>query len=275
MKNLLVEPADQYHAKKEYIGSSSLKKAAISMAHFHAAWTGAEIEKTDAMDNGTLLHELFLEQNIEKYCARPLKDDGSLVASNTAIYKEFLAANPGKTPIHPNLFNNMYAALTAFANNKTAMRLLKDAIVENSAYAVDHESGLLIKARPDILGPDYIVDLKTTGKVLDNHFERGIFSNQYDLQLAHYAETVYATTGQKITHFYVLAVEQKFPFASKIYRVNPRDVQEQKNVRRQYLNEIAVCKAENNFPGYRDEIIDAIKPSFLEQNNEISFEGIG
>ena len=245
------------------------------MAHFKAAWTGAEVVPTAAMDNGTLLHELFLEQNIDKYVARPVKENGDLIASNTTIYKEFLAANPDKTPIHPDLFNNIYAALTAFTENKTAMKMLKNTEVEKSAYALDHESGLFIKARPDILGHDYIVDLKTTGKLLDNHFEKSIFSNHYDFQLAHYAETVFEATGKRIKHYYVLAVEQNFPFASKVYRINPQDVEEQKVIRRQYLNEIAVCKAENKFPGYRDEIIDAVKPNFLETNNEISFERIG
>lgn len=274
MNKLITESADIYHSKKEYIGSSSLKKAAISMAHFHAAMS-LEVQKTAAMDNGTLLHELFLEQDIEKYVARPLKEDGSLIASNTTIYKEFLAKNPNKTPIHPDLFNNMYDALTAFADNKTAMKLLKGATIEHSAYAVDHESGLLIKARPDILGTDYIVDLKTTGKILDHHYERTIFSSQYDFQLAHYAETVFATTGQKIKNYYVIAVEQNYPFASKIYKIHSGDIDTQKVIRRQYLNEIAVCKSEGKFPGYRDNIIDLIKPSFLEQETEISFEGIG
>lgn len=273
MMGIKQEPAETYHAQTEFVGSSSLKYMALSPAHFYNAWRGEAIDQTDAMINGTMLHSLLLEQDVEKFVARPQKD-GRLVASNTKDYAAFLAANPGKTPIHPDLHSQLYAALTAFIENKTAMKMLEGAKIEHSVYATDHDTGLQIKARPDIWGANYIVDLKTVSGKVDHLFQKKIFNLGYDLQMAHYAETIFAATGELITDHYIIAFEQNPPFASRIFRLSRKDMASAKATRRAYLNEIAVCLEENKWPSYREEIIEVERPAFLEVEH-VSFEGVG
>lgn len=274
MSDVVQELASRYHSHREFIGSSSLKYMALSPKHFFQAWTAPESEVTsEAMKIGNLLHDLLLEQNVDKYCARPLNEKGELVRSNSKEYAAFLALNPDKTPIHPDLHGNLYNALTAFTENKVAMKMLAGAKIEHSIYATDHESGVKIKARPDIWGPNYLVDLKSTG-TLDDSFTRTIFNLQYDFQLAHYAETIKAATGEDIKEFYVIGFERQAPFASRVYRIPREYIEQAKITRRFYLNEIALCIRENAWPSYEQTIIDVVRPKFLEPST-ITFDEVG
>lgn len=263
MNEVVRDSASEYHSKKEFISSTALRQMALSAKHFFDAWTKPGIDSTSAMDNGEFLHSLVLEQDVNKFVPRPLKD-GRLVATNTKDYAAFLDANPGKTPIHPDLFNMATECLTAFCDSKAAMNLLKDARVENSIYTTDPDTNLSIRARPDIWGSGILVDLKTTGKRLDWSFEKTIFSSGYDVQLAHYAETILAATGEEIKEFRIIAMEQNSPFGVKVYKVPTKYILEAKMIRRTYLNRIAVCLEDSMFPGYDDQIIEVERPKYLE-----------
>jgi hypothetical protein len=271
MKHVVQEPAEMYHAKKEFISSTPLKQMALSPRHFFEAWTKPEIEETEAMKNGELIHSLILEQDVKKFCARPLDEKGNLVRSNSKEYLAFLENNKGKTPVHPDLFNQMNECLTAFCENRIALEFLDKAKIEHSIYTVDHQTGLKMKARPDGWKDGVLIDVKTTGKRLDQFFIRTIFANNYDLQLAHYAECIKAATGEVIKEYYIIAIEQKAPFSSRVYRLNPSDISAAKQVHRQYLNQIKVCLDDNKFPSYVNEVIEAEKPSYMESTSELNF----
>ncbi len=265
----VTELAEIYHANREYVGSTELKQMSLSPKHFYKAWKGDPTEATEAMETGTLLHDLLLEQNVDKYCARPLNEKGELVRSNSKEYAAFLANNVGKTPIRPELHSNLYEALTAFTENKTAMKMLSGARIEHSFYSVDHESGIKVKARPDILGDGYLVDLKTVTGTLEN-FERTIFNNNFDFQLCHYGEVV----EEKINDYYLIGFEQK-TFASKVFKIPRSYIEEAKAKRRFFLNEIAVCLHENLWPSYEQSIIEVERPKFLDNSMTLAFEGVG
>lgn len=270
---VMTEPADLYHANREYIGSTELRKSKQSMRHFHEAWKNGGGETTDAMDNGTMLHALLLEQDVAKFCARPLNEKGELVRSNSKEYAAFLAANEGKTPIHPTMYNGMENALTAFCENKTAMKMIEKAKHELSVYATCPHTGMKVKCRPDVWGDGFIMDLKSTTKPLDDSYLRTIFTNAFPFQLAHYGETILAATGEIIKDYYILGFEQQAPYASKIYRIPLLYIEEARALRLQWLNEIKVCMEDNKWPMYRDEIITVERPAYMSAGDEISFGG--
>lgn len=267
------EQAEIYHANKGFVSSSPLKKMKKSPAHFYDAWVGANPDVTDEMEKGTAIHSLLLEQDIAKYVRRPVKEDGSLVRSNAKEYKEWLAnQKQGAIPVEPEFFDNFSNMLDSFVANKKAMEMLTNAKIENSVYAKCPETELLIKARPDIWGNGYMVDLKSTSNM--DQFESNIFKMGYDIQAAHYFETVRAATGEVITEFYFIAYESKSPFGSQIFRLTERDIQKAIGKRREWMNEIAVCVKDNYWPSYSDEIREARRPAYLDEA-ELSFEGVG
>jgi hypothetical protein len=266
------EPDEVYHANREFIGSSELRKMELSPKHFLTAWKGPRDEEaTEAQETGKFLHSLLLERDITKYVARPLDEKGSLVRSNSKDYAAFLAANTGKTPIHPDIYNKAKEALAAFSENKMIDGLMKNARIENSVYAIDHASGLKVKARPDVWGPGYIVDLKST-KAIDNHYERTIFSSRFDFQLAHYAETIKQATGELIKDYYILAFERQAPYGMKLFRIPIQYINEQIEIRRVYLEEISVCQKLGQFPGFKAEIVEVHRPAFMNATNAFELE---
>jgi hypothetical protein len=266
------EPDEVYHANREFIGSSELRRMEQSPKHFHTAWKGPRDEdSTEAQEIGKFLHSLLLERDITKYVARPVDEKGALVRSNSKEYAAFLAANAGKNPIHPDIYNKAKDALASFQENQMIDGLIRNARIENSVYAIDHHSGLKVKARPDIWGPGFIVDLKST-KTVDNHFERAIFANRYDFQLAHYAETIKQATGEIIKDFYILAFERQAPYGMKLFKIPKIYIDQQAEVRKIYLDEIAACQKVGQFPGFKAEIIEVHRPNFMSATNAFDLE---
>lgn len=264
-------PAAEYHALADFIGSSSLMAMDKSPKHFHHAWT-KPTEPTAAMTKGTLIHSLLLEQDISHYVPRPLNEKGDLVRSNSKEYQAFLDANPGKTPIHPDDYEPMYEMLTAFCDNKRAMDILKDSRIEHSVFAQDPETGLLLKARPDIWGSSFLADLKSTANIA--RFERQIFQEMYDVRLAHYAKTIEYATGESLEEFFFIVYESSAPYCSKIFRMKRADMDAAKEKWRMLINQVSVCMKNNAFPGFDDSIQLVERPKFLEAE-ALTFEGVG
>lgn len=264
-------PSAEYHAISDAIGSSSLMAMDQSPRHFHHAWTTPG-ESTPARTKGTMLHSLLLEQDIGHYIPRPLNEKGDLVRSNSKEYAEFLAANPGKTPIHPDDYEPMYQMLTAFCENKRAMDMMNGARIENSVFAKDPETGLLLKARPDIWGTGYMADLKSTSNI--RGFERQIFREMYDVRLAHYAKVIEYTTGEMIEEFFFISYESGAPYCSKIFLMRKSDMEAAKAKWRTLINQVSVCIKNRAWPGFEDSIHLVVRPKFLEEET-ITFEEVG
>lgn len=263
------EPADEYHAKREYISSSPLAQMAKSPLHFHTAWT-TPTEPTDAMDKGSFMHSLLLEQDIDRYACRPTKD-GRLVASNTKDYAAWLAQHPGKTPIHPDFYNEALAILTAACTNKTFLKAFEACDKEVSFYAKHEQTGLHLKARPDMIARDFsfILDLKSTADIMK--FERQLFSLAYDVRLVHYVQTCQAVSGLEIPEIYFFAIESAAPYASKMFKLSRNAVERATSQWTQYMNEVSACVADGKFPGFDERIIEVDRPAYLELETEQVF----
>lgn len=297
----LNEPAEVYHAEAGYISSSPLPFMGLSPAHFFARWNNG-VEPTQEMDNGSFIHSLCLEQDINQYVARPVNEKGDLVRSNSKEYKEFLAANVGKKPIKPELYKSANEVLDAICINKPYMNLYDHSEAEVSIYAIDEETGLPLKARTDLM-PKWLVeailkqdmslfakmgkpenlfvhDLKSTGNL--RAFKNQIFVAGYNVRLMHYWQTIRSLVKQSFNFDIGLpgqlsftAIEQSAPFGSQNHRLKPFEIQESYNVWRQYINTISACLQDGYFPGYATDWIDVERPSYLQLSDDLDFTGVG
>lgn len=270
---VFTEKAEDYHAQKAHVSSSPLKQMRKSPAHFYDAWQGKNLNVTHEMEKGTAIHSLLLEQDIWRYVRRPVDAEGKMIRSNSKDYKTWAEKlEPGQVPVEPEFFDNFEAMLDSFVSNSKAMEMLNKAKVEQSVYAQDPATNLYIKARPDIWGAGFAADLKSTTNM--DSFERNIFAMGYDVQAAHYLETIKAATGEDITEFYFIAYEQKSPFGSQIFRLSEHDLNRARAQRNLWLSEVAACMKDNSWPSYSDEIREATRPAYM-QDDEISFAGVG
>jgi hypothetical protein len=218
------------------------------------------------------MHSLLLELDINKFAPRPVKEDGSLVRSNSKEYKEWFASIGNKTPIDPHDYADAMAILSSACNHEKFTRAFELSDKEASFYA-RHENGLYLKARPDMIAKDrsFILDVKSTSNI--QSFQKQIFNLGYDIRLVHYAETVRALEGTAIPDLFFFAIESSAPYGCKMFRLSDA-ARESALLQWQTLtNEIAVCTKEDRWPSYSDEIAEVDRPAWME-TPEVDF-GVG
>jgi exodeoxyribonuclease VIII len=105
---------------------------------------------------------------------------------------------------------------------------LAGALTEQSIFATD-PSGVLLKGRPDVIGADFMADLKTTGDASTGAFSRTIASYRYHVQAALYRRIMHLL-GQPKARWYFIIVQ-----LTPVPRVNVRE-----------LIQLAIAQGEND-----------------------------
>lgn len=152
----------------------------------------------------------------------------------------------------------------AVMGRATARGLLTGAEdVEVSLVWVDAETGVLCKARPDVLNRrlNTIADLKSTRDASEREFARSIFTYGYHRQGAFYLDGA-TTLGIEVEHFAILPVEKVPPFASATYRLTEGAIDAGRDQLRTLLARYAECLATNTWPAYPDEVRDVSLPDY-------------
>lgn len=271
------DTADVYHSEN-HIGSTSLKEMRFSPAHFYWAWTGPA-KKSKVFDEGTVTHDVCLEQTTDRFIVVPegsprkpsvtqrnAKKPSPETLEAIAWWDKFEIEAAGKIVIDADLRSSLDSRLDAFAANKEAMRLYNNAKVEESFYVHDHESGLYVKARPDMNKHGILIDFKTVS--LASQFRKQFWTLGYNIQVGHYANVYEAAKGIPVTEFYFIVMEKKAPYAVQVVRVPRHILEDCKADARRLLNQAGVCVAENEFPAYGDIIAEiGERPAFVDASS--------
>ena len=256
-----------YHSES-HIGSTSLKKMAISPGHFLDAWKGPKVT-SKAFDEGNLVHQVLLEQSLEGFVRRPDGVDGR-TKDGKAILAELEAS--GKKVMTADVYDSMSQRLESFTRSTEAMRIYDHTEIEQSHYAQDPITGLYVKCRPDMQKHSMICDLKSTQIMAT--FEKQVWNLQYFVQLGFYALVAELTTGITIRELKFIAQEKSSPYGVQVFSLDRATVELSKSRARELLNRAAVCIADNHFPIYDDVTRVLTAPPWID-NNEFSFEEVG
>lgn len=270
---------EQYH-KTKALGSSSIKRAQQTLAHFKAYIDG-KMEPTSSQqsrfDLGTVAHAANLEQSLDKVLKAPpmLTKDGKAAASpkSTSEWKDLVADNPDKIVLTEREFEVVHEMFNAFADNPIVNDLIKNAQVEHSLFTVDKDTGLWLKARPDILGQGYIADYKTCASVDLNDFEKAIGRAGYDISMSHY-KFVAELLGKRVDDIFFICQEIKAPYSVRVFRLSDHDLKSAEERHRELLNRISVAFKDNYFPGYAAEVLEVGVRRFTEIEQDIFGEAI-
>lgn len=129
------------------------------------------------------------------------------------------------------------------------------AVVQQSAYAVDPATGLLIRCRPDLRRPDLglKLDLKSARSAAPDQFARAVIEYGYHAQEAHYTDT-WAAAGGEVEAFAFLVVEKKPPYAFAVYELPPSIVEEGRAAMRKALTVYAECERTDKWPAYGEGV---------------------
>lgn len=251
----------EYH-KGAGLGSSDLKQLLRSPAHYLAAKL-TPTEPTPEMLRGSLIHTLILE---------PDKFDAEYVVGEFKIrrgkeYDKLVADNAGKVAISCDELADAQAVVTAFhaqcLDNPELMKLFTGGIRENSVYWEDKDTGILCKARPDIITSDsVIVDLKTARDASFDAFQRAVVDYQYHVSAAHYLDGVGEIHGKYPTEFILVVIETKEPYPVAIYRLAQKAIDFGEAQVKKALERYSLAVTENVWAGYPKEIVEMDIPNW-------------
>jgi hypothetical protein len=230
-------------------------------AHYHAYRTGQiKREETRAFLIGTLCHMAVLEpERLEKaFVVKPTGLDLRKVEG-----KEW-KASVGDVPIldadEATMIEGMKASVAA---HPAAYELLHNSKREISLYD-SHRSGLKIKGRLDVLGNDFVADVKTAEAGDAQGFSSAIFRYNYHVQAAMYCQLA------KVERFAFIAVEKTAPYAVAVYELSPTALQIGLSALNNALELIAKCQELNEWPCYAkaSQVIDL--PSWAYKQMEMT-----
>lgn len=271
--------AATYHAE-DGMGSSALKYALKSMAHYKAYVDGEIIIEGKNLDIGTAAHSAILEKSTEIFTSD--KDiyielsEKYKGVRQTKAYKEWKEARNAEGKIvlgfeEVDAIKKMFGNF--FAHSKAPM-LVEDGTPECSFFA-EHETGLKLKARTDYYVQsdegDYIVDYKTSSSEIDGEgFSRSCAKFRYDLQAAHYMDVVERATGRPVKDYFWIVQETSSPYGLRIYRATEDMLERARDIRNKLLQDIAAAKESNIYKCYDEGIFGIDLPHWAvkEDYNE-------
>ena len=135
-------------------------------------------------------------------------------------------------------------------DNSAAMDLIRDSRIENSFFWQDEESGLFLKARPDILHENMIVDLKTCSDASPRAYQAEMVRYGYHVQGAMIRDAVEAIEGRRINNVINICVETKYPYNMGIYLLDEDAIDQGQIKYKQILVAIKNAIEHNSFNDY-------------------------
>lgn len=249
---------EMYHSFKTHISRSSLMDFAQSPYTYWAKHVNPKRpvkETTPAMQFGTAFHTYMLEKHLfdEQYAVKPdpvlLKDVGrELYDAHKKVLEAFEKTN--KIVLTRDAWLTLEAMANKVLSSREAMQLIEGARIENSFFWQDEHSGLLLKARPDILHENMIVDLKTCADASPRAFQNAMVSGGYHVQGAMIRDAVEAVEGRRINNVINICVETKYPHNMAIYIIDEFAIDEGQAKYKQICLDIKNAIGHNEFKDY-------------------------
>lgn len=250
---------------------STLKHIARSPKEFQWRLTHPEKPKA-AYDFGRAFHCAILEPKVfpERYVAEPDFGDGRTKAAKLKR-AAWEAENKGREPISYGDMTAILAMAAAVREHKVAGKLLEGVKAEQTITWTDAETGVRCKARLDMLGKDFLADVKTSRDPAFRPFARDAADHLYHGQLAMYFDGAIAN-GLLSKHAdapYIIVPEKSEPWDVAVYRMHRNLVLDvgrlfYRSLLRRWLD----CTAANWWPGIAPELQILELPSWAPGMDE-------
>lgn len=248
-------PEAEYHAHPA-LSSTGARMLLDSPARFHYAQTHPRADK-DEFDLGSAVHSKVLGTGYE--IAVLDFPDWRSKSSQKARDK---ARAEGKIPVLTKTTAAVDAIAEAVLAHPTARSVFEqDGIAEASAFATDPTTEVDLRARFDYLAP-ICVDLKTIGtRASTDQFAKSIFSYGYDVQQAHYLDTLELLEGERRQMVFVV-VETEAPYLVAVHQLD-RDYTDMGVAKARRARELyAECTRTGVWPGYPTGVHLVLPPMY-------------
>lgn len=182
-------------------------------------------------------------------------------------------AQTGITLLSEDDYDKVQAITTAVMNNPHVNKYLKGGQAETSIFWRDTETRLSLRCRPDYLGNDFIIDLKTCADASPDGFSKAAARYQYHVQAAMYQAGVKAAYGD-YRPFIFLAVEKTEPYLSAAYQLDSESSDFGYFQYRENLIRLADCIERNEWPGYDNDLNLQLPPWAFGSTLDLDMGGL-
>lgn len=113
------------------------------------------------------------------------------------------------------------------------------------------------KAKLDVLGPNYILDIKT----LRDEIHPGTIKkmrDEYCLQGAWYSHMAYTNVDAEDRDFFLIAIEKKPPYCFRFLKMRPETIEEGTRRWKIAIETYSKCLSTGQWPGYNNDLIEEI-----------------
>lgn len=246
------------------INATAIKAGRVSMKHMHAVMTGKPKEPTAAMRTGTLIHTAVLEP--ARFSEKShVWTDG---AKKGKAYNEFKAEKDPFWILNGTESAKVEAIKEAVWSDPDAYRIIEGGEIEVTKQWDDLACGPC-KARIDVVGKDYIADLKTTSQIEPDRFASQCAQLGYHLQMGFYARAV-DPSPDKTIKVYIIAVETAPPYDVAVFELSPFAVKAGCDRALEIACEYCDCVQRGEFPGVSGgEVQELDLPSWADGMGDV------
>lgn len=245
--------------------SDAIKLMESTPLHLRQSWL--EPEKRDHRANmGTAIHCLLLE---------PLRKGAAIKVIEAPDFKTKAAReaadealDAGMVPLLVETFERAMTAVDAVRSHQGAAELLDSGIPEQ-CYFAKHQSGVYVKARPDLVnGAGIIVDIKSVGDANPEFIRRRIYDGSWYTQSVFHCDVYERVTGRQPADYLWICVEQKPPHAVAVYRPSRDAMVAGARKNAAAIETFAECARTGVWPGYPTGVRELGLPDFAHYKLE-------
>lgn len=209
-------------------------------------------EKTEALIMGGAIDAAILEPDTFTglFVVRPEGIDGRTKDGKIEL-ANFRASIGRRTELTAAQYKTCMGVRDAVHKDQRARGLIARGMKQSAFYAIDHETGELIKCKPDNLLPDGgVLDLKSAVDASPDGFGRAVVKYGYDMQAFWYPDVIEQTVGEPPPYFVFLAVEKEPPYDMGIYFADEDTMTRGRILARRALLKIVERKRLQEWPSY-------------------------
>lgn len=260
-------PDHKYHGGPGV--SSSQLKTLLSKTPAHAKWEldhkEEDQEKKDHFELGGAVHFGVLQPELfdKEVCIKPnITGKGSVKKK-----AEWEAEHKDKRVLTPEAYDKACWMIDSVRSHPRAREILDLAGVAEHSFYDRHESGLLVKARPDWLVKEHqiLMDLKTGRTASQSGFRYHASRYGYHVSASMYREVL--KRFHEVDYVFFVVVESEGPFLTNVFIATPEFLMAGREKYEEAAWKWARCAESGDWPGYPKDVHDLTLPKIWREND--------
>lgn len=212
-------------------------------------------EDTPAIRKGKMIHCYLLEPEKFSECYLVIDKKNKTTKEGKKYAEDCEKIKGNRIFVYDFEIQEMESVAKAISKNPQAKELIGGAQYEKSLYWTDPYTGLLCKARPDIIHANMICDLKTALSASRRDFQNSLYTYGAYIQAGMIHVAMKEVMQIDIRNFIYIVLEKEYPYAHAIYQLDELAIEQGIVEFKNTLLRIKECLDKNEWPSYETSII--------------------